>query len=77
MCIIRIFTIKIEKFKLRGNNSVCAGEFQLLRGRSPAQLRGNIGLVLKWRRKRVSYFILSQEMILGRGNFGTCLGAVI
>jgi hypothetical protein len=32
----------IRKFQLRGNNSVCAGAFQLLRGRAPAQLRGNI-----------------------------------
>jgi hypothetical protein len=31
------------KLQLRGNNSVCAGAFQLLRGRAPAQLRGNIG----------------------------------
>jgi hypothetical protein len=31
--------MKIEKFQLRGNNSVCAGVFQLLRGRAPAQLR--------------------------------------
>jgi hypothetical protein len=36
--------MKIEKFQLRGNNSVCAGAFQLLRGRATAQLRGNIGL---------------------------------
>jgi hypothetical protein len=35
--------MKIEKFQLRGNNSVCAGAFQLLRGRAPSQLRGNIG----------------------------------
>jgi hypothetical protein len=35
--------MKTEKFKLRGKNSVCAGAFQLLRGRAPAQLRGNIG----------------------------------
>jgi hypothetical protein len=34
--------MKTEKFQLRGNNSVCAGAFQLLRGRAPAQLRGNI-----------------------------------
>jgi hypothetical protein len=31
------------KFQLRGNNSVCAGAFQLLRGRARPQLRGNIG----------------------------------
>jgi hypothetical protein len=42
ICIIRIFTKKIENLKLRGNNSVCAGPFQLLCGRAPAQLRGNI-----------------------------------
>ena len=36
--------MKTEKFQLRGNNSVCAGAFQLLRGRAPAQLRGNIVL---------------------------------
>jgi hypothetical protein len=34
--------MKIEKIQLRGNNSVCAGAFQLLRGRATAQLRGNI-----------------------------------
>jgi hypothetical protein len=40
--IMRIFTVKIEKFQLRGNNAVCAGELPLLRGRAPAQLRRNI-----------------------------------
>jgi hypothetical protein len=35
--------MKTEKFQLRGNNSVCEGAFHLLRGRAPAQLRGNIG----------------------------------
>jgi hypothetical protein len=35
--------MKIEKFQLRGNNSVCAGAFQFLCGRAPAQLRGNAG----------------------------------
>jgi hypothetical protein len=34
--------LNIEKFQLRGNNSVWAGAFQLLRGRSTAQLTGNI-----------------------------------
>jgi hypothetical protein len=34
--------MKTEKFQLRGNNSDCAGAFQLLRGRVPAQLRGTI-----------------------------------
>jgi hypothetical protein len=34
--------MKIEKFQRRGNNSVCAGAFRLLRGCAPAQLRGNI-----------------------------------
>jgi hypothetical protein len=34
--------MKFEEFQLRGNNSVCVGAFQLLRGRAPAQLRGNI-----------------------------------
>jgi hypothetical protein len=34
--------MKTGKFQLRGNSSVCAGAFQLLRGRAPAQLRGNI-----------------------------------
>jgi hypothetical protein len=42
ICVIRILTMKIEKFQLRGNNSVCAGAFDLLRGRAPAQLGGNI-----------------------------------
>jgi hypothetical protein len=40
--IIRKFTMKIEKFQLHGNNSACAGEFQLLRSYPPARLRGNI-----------------------------------
>jgi hypothetical protein len=35
--------MKIKKIQLRGNNPFCAGTFQLLRGRAPAQLRGNIG----------------------------------
>ena len=30
----RIFTTKTEKFHLHGNNSMCAGAFQLLRGRA-------------------------------------------
>jgi hypothetical protein len=34
--------MKTEKFQLRGNNSVCAGAFLLLRGRVLAQLRGNV-----------------------------------
>jgi hypothetical protein len=34
--------MKNEKFHLRSNNSVCAEAFQLLRGRAPGQLRGNI-----------------------------------
>jgi hypothetical protein len=36
--------MKIEKFQLRGNSSMCAGAFQLRRGRVHAQLRGNIDL---------------------------------
>jgi hypothetical protein len=43
MCII-ILTIKIEKYQLRDNNSVCTGSFQLLRDHATAQLRGNIAL---------------------------------
>jgi hypothetical protein len=34
--------MKIGKVQLRGNNSVCVGALQLLRGRTPAQLRGNL-----------------------------------
>jgi hypothetical protein len=34
--------MKTEQFQLRGNNSVCAGAFQLLHGSASAQLRGNI-----------------------------------
>jgi hypothetical protein len=37
--------MKIKKFQLRGNNSVCAAAFQLLRCRAPAQLGGNIAVV--------------------------------
>jgi hypothetical protein len=36
--------MKIEKLKVRCSNSVCAGAFQLLRRRAPAQLRGNIAV---------------------------------
>jgi hypothetical protein len=35
--------MKIETVQLRGNNSLRAGAFQLLHGRVPAQLSGNIG----------------------------------
>jgi hypothetical protein len=35
--------MKIEKFQLRGNNSACAGAFQLLRGRAPSRLWGKSG----------------------------------
>jgi hypothetical protein len=38
--------MKIKKFQLRGNNSICAGAFQLLRGRAPVQLRRNVVLRL-------------------------------
>jgi hypothetical protein len=34
------------KIQLRGNNSAWAGAFQLLRGRAPAQLRGNTACIL-------------------------------
>jgi hypothetical protein len=34
--------MKIEKFQLRGNSSVYAGAFQLLRDGASAQLGGNI-----------------------------------
>jgi hypothetical protein len=37
------FVMNIEKFQPRGNNSVCAEAFQLLRGRASPQLRGSIG----------------------------------
>jgi hypothetical protein len=40
--------MKFEKFQQRGNNSVCGGAFQILRGRAPAQLRGNIDGSTKW-----------------------------
>jgi hypothetical protein len=55
ICVIRIFTMKIEKFQLRGNSSVCAGEFQLLRGRAHAQLRGNIDKDTCFRKKMNQY----------------------
>jgi hypothetical protein len=45
ICTIWIFAMNIEKFQLRGNNSVCPGAFQLLWGRAPAQLRGNIDTI--------------------------------
>jgi hypothetical protein len=34
--------MEVEKFQVRGNNSVRAGAFQVLHGRAPVQLRGNI-----------------------------------
>jgi hypothetical protein len=55
--------MKTEKFQLRGNNSVCAGAFQLLRGRAPAQLRGNIEYLsvqqrfIKKKNKRLQKFL--------------------
>jgi hypothetical protein len=33
--------MKIQQFQPRGNNSVCARAFRVLRGHTPAQLRGN------------------------------------
>jgi hypothetical protein len=56
--VIRIFTTKIEKFQLRGNNSVCSGAFQFLRDRVRAQLRGNVGvrIVLYYRIQPFSLF---------------------
>jgi hypothetical protein len=36
--------MKNAKLQLRGNSSVCAGAFQLLRGRTPAHLKGNTEL---------------------------------
>jgi hypothetical protein len=42
ICTLGIFTAQIEKFQLRGNNSVCAAAFKLLRSRAPLQLRRNI-----------------------------------
>jgi hypothetical protein len=35
--------MKIEQVHPRGNNSLCEAAFHLLRVRTPAQLRGNIG----------------------------------
>jgi hypothetical protein len=40
--------MKTASFQLRSNNSVCAGEFQLLLDRAPAQFRGNTGEKLKF-----------------------------
>jgi hypothetical protein len=36
--------MKIEKLELHSNNSACAVEFQLLPGRAPSNLKGNIGI---------------------------------
>jgi hypothetical protein len=36
--------MKIEKFQLRGNNSVCTGAFRLLRGRATAHFRRSTDL---------------------------------
>jgi hypothetical protein len=43
--IIRIFTMKMEKFQLLGKNSLCTGAFQLHRRRATAQIRGNIAVL--------------------------------
>jgi hypothetical protein len=40
--------MKIGNLQLRGNNSVYAAAFQLLRGRAPAQLRGKISSVINF-----------------------------
>jgi hypothetical protein len=50
--------MKIEKFQLRGNNSACARALRLLRGRAPAQLRGNIGCCWRCLLFTISFRIL-------------------
>jgi hypothetical protein len=40
--------MKLEKPQLHGNNSVCAGAFQLLCVRAPAQLKGNTECNMKF-----------------------------
>jgi hypothetical protein len=62
--IIRIFTMKFEKLHLHGNNSMCAGTFQLLRERARAQLRGNIATDLGPQPNVRSILILSPSMFL-------------
>jgi hypothetical protein len=62
ICIIIIIII----IQLRGNNSVCAVAFQLLRGRAPVQLRRNIdygylGIFTDW--------IARTRLVVGTGTF--------
>jgi hypothetical protein len=61
--------MKIEKLQLRGKDSVCAGAFQLLRGRAPAQHRGSIATdapqascaTLWWRWLVFSFFCVMEH----------------
>jgi hypothetical protein len=46
--------MKTETFQLRGNNSVCVGSFPLLRGRTAAQLRGNIAAIVTERNTQIN-----------------------
>jgi hypothetical protein len=48
--------MEFEKFQLRGNNSMCAGACQLLRGRASGQLRGNIDY-----RKPITHILISKN----------------
>jgi hypothetical protein len=73
ICVIRIFTMKIKTFQLRGNNSVCAVEFQLLRGRAPAQLRGNIVACLITRNICIALGSIRMLIMLIWLSFPTCV----
>jgi hypothetical protein len=68
ICLIGVFIVKTEKSQLRGNYSVSVGTFQLLHGRPPAQLRGNIGVFLSdhecgWRDLILMNFVLGMSIV--------------
>jgi hypothetical protein len=63
ICIIRIFTMKIEEFQLCSNNSVCTEAFQLLGSHASVQLRGNIDVqYVKLKFKFLVSFVLVKEV---------------
>jgi hypothetical protein len=60
--------MKIEKFQLRGNNSVCAGAFQLLCSRARAHLTGNIVCVSKLALQFMQHILWPTELHLRRND---------
>jgi hypothetical protein len=54
---IRICSVNIEKFQLRGNNLMCAGAFLLLRGRAVGRVWGNISCKFPFVCRSFTYYV--------------------